>query len=345
MKKKLLAISIFFVIAIVIWTAIYINKHNSKNEDMETKVQFEYNSNMSVLSFQNTFLIYDGKKLIKKSDTFKDVFALRLVASNYVIKTMSEDIYILDKTEKILYKISKDGEIVNQVKFVETGQNIYPLKNSDVVLQYSTGVNTDGIIIYDKDLKKKKDINYPNGLVNTIAYEERTNNLFVSIQVVNELDVINSIYVYDFKYEPQLFQNYKNLVTMALDVLGNNILILDPTALYIMDKDFKNVSKVSAQASFERMITANDKIYLQDGEKNVRIFDKAGNLVEEKTFKEPIINMFTNVSQVVYVSKSEIYSDKKDYAVQEVIDKSILLSNNKLIVFFNGGIRTFAIPY
>ena len=309
-KKPILILMIVLVIAIILIPNVFKNNQEVVEEvNIDDEYQFEYNSNMSILPFHNTFLIYDGKKLVKKSDKFKDLFSLRLNISDFVMKTSKEDIYILDKLERILYKINKDGEVVNQVKFVENGQNIYPLKNSDIVLQYNTSVNTDGIIVYDKDLKQKKNINYPNALVNTMFFEEGTNDVFVSTQMLNNADIINAIYWYNSKYDVQSINQYKNLVAISLDVLSGQKLILDPNSLYILDSHYQNASKISSQHSFERMLVNNEQIYLQDGAKNIRIFDKTGKLIKERAFKEPIINMLANVSQVIYISKGQVYSD------------------------------------
>ena len=111
-----------------------INKHTTnqqeniqtdtkKNKEKEINLKYktidesyEFTSNFNVLAFGNDIIIYDGKKLIKKNDKFKKIFEIRLDASDFKIKTENEKIYILDKNQKILYKINKNGEVESQVK-------------------------------------------------------------------------------------------------------------------------------------------------------------------------------------------------------------------------------------
>lgn len=347
MKKRhiIIAFAILLILLFAIFNVLKNNKDTIQEVSINDEHIFEYNSNMSILPFQNTFLIYDGKRLVKKNEAFKDIFSLRLNISDFVMKTSKENVYILDKIEKILYKISKDGEIVNQVKFIENAQNIYPLKNSDILLQYNTSVNTDGIIVYDSDLRKKKNINYPNALVHTVMFEEGTNDVFISVQMINNTDIINAIYWYNSKYDVQLINQYKNLVTIGMDLLNGQKLILDPNTVYIMDSHYKNLGRISAQASFEKMVVNNEHIYLQDGSKTVRIFDKTGKLVKDIAFKDPLIDILKNLNQVIYVTKSEVRSDRKVIKTQKDIEEAILLSNNKLVLFFRGGVKIVDIPY
>ena len=229
------------------------------------------------------------------------------------MKVEQEDIYILDKIDKILYKINKDGEIVSQAKFMESGQNIYLLKNGDVLLSYNTNVAADGIIVYDSDMKPKTNINYPNSLISTVNFEESTNTIYVSVQVNNLADITNTIYAYNSSYEVQSINSYKNLLTIEMINTNNSKLILDPTRLYILDGKYKNVATIDAQNSFAGMVLVNEKIYLLDGNKNVRIYDKTGKLLEEKAFKDTINKMILDMPQIIYIGTTSVDAFDKPY--------------------------------
>lgn len=317
----------------------------SKESDKSNTVVsfFEYNAKTEVASLKNEIIIYDGKNLVKKNDKFKDVFETRLAINDFVMKVEQENIFILDKIDKILYKINKDGDIVSQVKFVESGQNIYPLKNGDVLLSYNTNVSADGVIVYGTDMKQKANINYPNSLISTINFEESTNTIYVSAQVNNLTDITNTIYAYNSSYEVQSINSYKNLLTIDMINTNNSKFILDPTRLYILDGKYKNVATIDAQNSFAGMVLVNDRIYLLDGSKSVRIYDKSGKLLEEKVFKDNIKKMILNMPQILYIGTTSVHTQNKVIEFAKDIEKSILLSNNKLVLFFKGNVEIIPI--
>ena len=305
-------------------------KVNEKNNSIVSS--FDYNAKTVVAALKNEIIIYDGKNLVKKNDNFKNIFETRLAINDFVMKVEAEDIYILDKIDKILYKINKDGEIVSQAKFMESGQNIYPLKNGDVLLSYNTNVAADGIIVYDSDMKQKTNINYPNSLISTVNFEESTNTIYVSVQVNNLSDITNTIYAYNSSYEVQSINSYKNLLTIEMINTNNSKLILDPTRLYILDGKYKNVATIDAQNSFAGMVLVN-------GNKNVRIYDKTGKLLEEKAFKDTINKMILDMPQIIYIGTTSVHIQNRTLEFAKDIEKSILLSNNKLVLFFKGNVE------
>lgn len=316
-------------------------KVNEKNNSIVSS--FDYNAKTVVAALKNEIIIYDGKNLVKKNDKFKNIFETRLAINDFVMKVEQEDIYILDKIDKILYKINKDGEIVSQAKFMESGQNIYPLKNGDVLLSYNTNVAADGIIVYDSDMKQKTNINYPNSLISTVNFEESTNTIYVSVQVNNLADITNTIYAYNSNYEVQSINSYKNLLTIEMINTNNSKLILDPTRLYILDGKYKNVATIDAQNSFAGMVLVNEKIYLLDGNKNVRIYDKTGKLLEEKAFKDTINKMILDMPQIIYIGTTSVHTQNRTMEFAKDIEKSVLLSNNKLVLFFKGNVEIIPI--
>lgn len=316
---------------------------NEKNNSIIAP--YEYNPNISIGAMKNELVIYDGKNLIKKNDRFENVFETRLVIGDFVMKIENENIFILDKIEKILYKFNKNGEVVAQTKFMESGQNIFPLKNGDVLLSYNTNVGTDGVIAFDKDMREKINITYPNSLISAVNFEESSNHILVSAQVTNLTDITNTIYEYNSNYEVQSINSYKNLLTIDMVNTNNSRIFLDPTRLYILDGKFKNVATIDAQHSFAHMILLNDKLYLQDGDRSVMVYDKTGKLIEEKVFKDTISNLHLNMSSIVYVGITSVYTHKNTFEFAKDIEKSILLSNNNLVLFFKGNVEIIPIPY
>ena len=120
---------------------------------------------------------------------------------------------------------------------------------------------------------------------------------------------------------------------------NNSKLILDPTRLYILDGKYKNVATIDAQNSFAGMVLVNDKIYLLDGNKNVRIYDKTGKLLEEKAFKDTINKMVLDMPQIIYIGTTSVHIQNRTLEFAKDIEKSILLSNNKLVLFFKGNVE------
>ena len=120
---------------------------------------------------------------------------------------------------------------------------------------------------------------------------------------------------------------------------NNSKLILDPTRLYILDGKYKNVATIDAQNSFAGMVLVNDKIYLLDGNKNVRIYDKTGKLLEEKAFKDTINKMILDMPQIIYIGTTSVHIQNRTLEFAKDIEKSILLSNNKLVLFFKGNVE------
>ena len=330
-----------------------IQTDTKKNKEKEINLKYktidesyEFTSNFNVLAFGNDIIIYDGKKLIKKNDKFKKIFEIRLDASDFKIKTENEKIYILDKNQKILYKINKNGEVESQIKISENVQNIFPLQNNDIVVSYNTSVGTDGILVYDNDMKQKANINYPNALISTATFEEASNSIYVSTQVTNSAPkIINTIYKYNTKYDAQSVNNYENLVTISMISTSNNKFILDPMKLYILGPKYENIATIDASDSFAYMNIIGDKIYLLDGSKDVKILDKTGKLIEEKAFKEHIKSILNNSNTVVYVGNSSIHYQQEKLELAKDIKKSVLLKNNKLILFFKGNVEIIEIPY
>ena len=120
---------------------------------------------------------------------------------------------------------------------------------------------------------------------------------------------------------------------------NNSKFILDPTRLYILDGKYKNVATIDAQNSFAGMVLVNDKIYLLDGNKNVRIYDKTGKLLEEKAFKDTINKMVLDMPQIIYIGTTSVHIQNRTLEFAKDIEKSILLSNNKLVLFFKGNVE------
>ena len=182
-------------------------------------------------------------------------------------------------------------------------------------------------------MKQKANINYPNSLISTINFEESTNTIYVSAQVNNLTDITNTIYAYNSSYEVQSINSYKNLLTIDMINTNNSKFILDPTRLYTID----------AQNSFAGMVLVNDRIYLLDGSKSVRIYDKSGKLLEEKVFKDNIKKMILNMPQILYIGTTSVHTQNKVIEFAKDIEKSILLSNNKLVLFFKGNVEIIPI--
>ena len=89
----------------------------------------------------------------------------------------------------------------------------------------------------------------------------------------------------------------------------------------------------------------DDRIYLLDGSKDVKILDKTGKLIEEKAFKEHIKSILNNANTVVYIGNSSIHYQQEKLELAKDIKKSVLLKNNKLILFFKGSVEIIEIPY
>jgi len=91
------------------------------------------------------------------------------------------------------------------------------------------------------------------------------------------------------------------------------------------------------------MVLVNEKIYLLDGNKNVRIYDKTGKLLEEKAFKDTINKMILDMPQIIYIGTTSVHTQNRTMEFAKDIEKSVLLSNNKLVLFFKGNVEIIPI--
>lgn len=345
MKKILLYITL---LGAIISLVVFFSKEKIANKDDSSipkievgKNSFNYKNKMQVLPYKDGFIIYDGNDLAFKDDKFKDKFDVRLKSDNFVLKTSKDDfIYVLDKSNRILYKIDSSGDISSQAKFVETGIDVYPLENKQVILHYSTSVKTDGVIIYDKDLQAINNISYPNALINDIIYDSYTKKILLSAQTLDYTQILNAIYSYNDKYEVQEINQFKNLVTTAMEVTNNKIFLCDPQSVYIMDKELTATNKIEADDSFSNVRVVNDKIYLQDGPKLVKIFDKDAKLLKEMASDEPIFNIYFKDSNPILIGKNFFtYQNEKTDVSQDVL-KSVFVNKKTLILFFRNSYQT-----
>lgn len=345
MKKNLLIIAILLsIIAFALFFGK--KKFDSQNSvpDVQNEVlesEFNYKNNMRMLAYKDGIIIYDGRQLCYKNEKFENKFDISIKCDSFVLKTSQDDsILLLDKPGKILYKIDSSGNVISQTKFMENGVDVYPLKNSYVILHYNTDVKTDGLIIYKPDLQSVNNISYPNGLVNAVTYDEWAKKIYVSVQLLDYTKVINAIYSYNEKYEVEEIKQFQNLVTTDMIVTGSHILISDPQTVYVMDKTLSATGKIDAQDSFSNVAEVEGKLYLQDGGKIVRVMNKDANLIEEMAFDEPVEKICFAGTEPVFLGKNFVkYKDEKTDIKRDIMQsaitkdkKLILLSRNSYTV-------------
>lgn len=140
-------------------------------------------------------------KAIKYSENKKQEFEATISSDNFSISSSDDFIYILDKVQRKVYQIDKNGEIVGQAEVDKQISGIDIFSDGRFILKFTTDIKADGLLVYNKNCEFVKEITYPKTTINKVSEDKTTGGFMVSGLLRDEDNLKNSIFYYNQKLE------------------------------------------------------------------------------------------------------------------------------------------------
>lgn len=358
MKKRLFILTIILLTIFAIFMKfdiIKIDKINTPKEVEEKKDEIKlndfYNLNYipdmyinefkkNILSYDKTNLVFTDSDLSKSDST---IYSSTIPISNYRIKTNENYIYLMDCTSKRLYKLNDDGVTLIQKSFTQDIYNLYILSDDKIVVHYRTQVGADGLIILDANLEEKSDLSFTNTSITMIKEDIVNKNMIVSSLMKVDSGVVNKFYVYNNKMELVLTKDFQNFVVSNFYIGTNSIISIDPDYMLLTDKSFENPKKVSSNTSFLYSSYNNNNLYIMDGDKKIKIFDKDLELLKEYDFENAQMGLEVINDKVITYSKNTININDKLITSQNEITGIFVLDDKRICLVFRYGLKVLEV--
>lgn len=341
MKK--IIISIIFVLVLLTINP-YTIKHyirpyllpNDKASIEELKL--EYRPDMYIGGFSGGIIIYDGKNLIKYSENKKIEFEATIRSDNFSVGTSDEFIYILDKVKRKVYQIDNLGEIKGQIDTDKLISGIDVFSDGSFILRYATDIKTDGLLVYNKSCEFLKDITYPKTTINIISNDVISNGFMVSGLLRDEDSLNNSIFYYNQKLEAVMACDVLDSIFIDIGFIKDKIIMLDINNIVVMNRDFKELYKVSSEANYYKMYINDMSMWTLDSKNKIQELDYTGAIIKEQNYKEDIIYLGKYKNKMLLATKNAIMLEDKEIEMpKDIVD--VVPLENKIVLVFRDSIR------
>lgn len=348
MNKKLtiVIIILLLIVATIVWSSISLEKNDvlSTNHANIIKINdfktYNYIHSMFTGNFQDKILIYDKTTLRLIDNKLEEVFSSNIQSNNYKISTNDDYIFFLDTTHQQIYKIDSKGVVVSQKKIDQLPTAIVPLKNSNLLVQYTTNVNVDGILYLDENLNTINNITYPDTTINSISQDKISGNILITTLMKGEINVVNKIFFYNENFDLVLTNSYENMVATSVDFFNDKIILLDPDFAYIVDNNqLSYVDKIASADYFRQMVICENNFHILDGMRKILHVEKNLDTKEEFLQNSDIIGIFNHMDKPVYYSSREINYNANSISTQNDIHKCFSLNKNGIAIVFRNGLK------
>ena len=341
MKKTIISI-------IVVLILLIINPYTIKNyikpylfpadKNISEEIKIEYRPSMYIGRFGNSLITYDGKSLIKYSENKKQEFEATIRSDNFSISSSDDFIYLLDKVQRKVYQIDKNGEIVGQAEVDKQISGIDIFSDGRFILKFTTDIKADGLLVYNKNCEFVKEITYPKTTINKVSEDKTTGGFMVSGLLRDEDNLKNSIFYYNQKLEAVMATDIKDNIFIDIGFLKDKIILMDINNIEVMNRDFKELYKVHSDANFFEMYIGELSMWTLDSKNRILEIDYSGNIVKEQNYKDDIIYLGKYKDKILIASKNAVILEDKEIEMPKDII-SVVPLENKIALVFRDSIR------
>lgn len=239
--------------------------------------------------------------------------------TNPMIKTNSNNIYVVDNSKNQLLRIGKNGEIIYRYASEEALKNFEVCEENYVILQYPEKNKLTKLTILNQEGREHSNFSLTEGAVISLAISKKHD--FVAVNTLKSNNTIeSSLLTYDTKGQLIGSTSLKDQLVLGFlyDSKGNLIAVKEEEVLSINKTNkilwntFVDRTKLFKEQPF-RHITfysgesgKNPLIHTKGGEK-VKIIQYNGNVVGETTTEESILGIDVNEKAIAAYSLRTIY--------------------------------------
>lgn len=360
MGKKRRRFFILIIISIILFVGSpkTIDYFKSRiNLDKETFVSLKdievpHSSQIVYKKFDNGIIKYWEGILIYYNIRGEQKWTSNLSINRPVIRTNSNNIYIVDEGKNQLIRLNKRGDQVYKIRLERNYENFNICDNNYVVLHNQKEGLVEYVSILDDEGKKLSEIALGEGHITNIAISKQDNKVAISTIGTRGDRLDNKILTYDLNGKLIGSESFgDNIILNMFFSEKGDLIVADETDIFSINRE----GKINWKTDFQDLIRILDMdnrnfigLYSQGGnrrgvayssmENTIKILAYNGKLLGEIRPNTDLIDIDSYKNNIIGYSARSIYKYSRDgdlkgeYPFTSDIVKSFILSDKNIVV-------------
>lgn len=316
------------------------------------EIETPHSSQIIYEKFDNGLIKYQGGILVYYNIAGEQLWSINLTINRPVIKTNSDNIYIIDENKNQILRINKKGEQVYKNTLDRSYKNFSVCDNNYVILHHDTENPIQYITIINEKGKKTSEIILGEGEITNMAISKTYDRIAISTIGINGNSLENNILIYDIKANLLSSENFKD--NIILNIFYNSkgdLIVIDEKNISGINRDNLTNWKANfndpiiiTDTKNENFIVAYNKgsnkssiIYLPT-ENIIKVLSHEGKLLSEIKQDEAAVNIDSYKNDIVVYSPRTIFKYNKngnlkmEYPYTGDILKCFALSDDNMVI-------------
>lgn len=293
------------------------------------EIKYIYSSDTEIFPVGDSIGMYDSNNLKLFKVDGSEIFNIPFTLGDWEVASSDDRIYLLDKTEKLLYFIDKKGNFIAKSELSNTPETVYAGKKGNIAIMYRSDAGVEGVVLFTKDGEQLEDLNYPK---NTLSFAQINKNNEISVHGMYRIDPKLSNYLYKYNSRGKLIFStaFEGVIFIRQYEDDNVVALVDVNSIIFYDKSsntVKNRIDSIIPVKFVEYDENSKLIYVFDKRNKLRIINMNAEVVEERHYQSDYKAMTLHKGKVVFFGDNYIRVDNREIQISNDIQDYFVLDN------------------